>query len=87
MSGTGITSGRKGIGVKLVLPRFQDPLNAAQVNAAMAAIENYENQRAGRNSQEIPTFQSIRITDSAGGTWQLSAAPNGAVYVTQVPRT
>ena len=87
MSGTGITTGRKGIPVKLVLPRFQDPLNAAQVNAAMAVIENYENQRAGRNSQEIPTFQSLRIVASDGSTWQLSAAPNGAVYVSPVPRT
>lgn len=87
MSGTGITSGRKGVAVNLVLPRFQDPLNAAQLNAAMAAIENYENQRAARNADQIPTFQSIRIIDSAGGTWQLSAAPNGAVYVSPVPRT
>lgn len=87
MSGTGITSGRKGVAVNLILPRFTDPVNAAQVNAAMAQIENFENQRASRNSNQIPTFQSIRIMDSAGGTWQLSAAPNGAVYVSPVPRT
>lgn len=87
MSGTGITTGRKGVAVNLVLPRFQDPLNAAQVNAAMAAIENYENQRAARNSDQIPTFSSIRIMDSEGGAWQLSATPQGAVYVSRVPRT
>lgn len=87
MSGTGITSGRKGPATVLNLPRVTDPVNAAQINTALAAIETYENQRAARIAQQIPTFSSLRIVASDGGTWQLTVTPTGAVYVSQVPRT
>ena len=83
----GLTKPRRGPLSTLAVPVISDPVNAQQVNLALAVIQQYEAQRAARETQSIPNFAALRMISPNGTTWQLTVQDNGSFLAIAVPRT